>query len=297
MRKLAIVLAAIIGTAPAANMQTANQVEIVFGAYAVVVTGGHTMDIATIKRPYFGSEYEPHPLQLSIVAGTLDLAKTTVAPQHLPNGHGLGWDLKGLTVEVLNDGNPLPNEPIELPKYKDVPTCEATVPAEQINNRFFIPDLTRIANQQNVATDIESRLDGRLRVHGGTLKVTELVPGCFEFKKDGTTVRKQRIANGRRGLTYTHSFGQRVMLRLTRNDKPLGDVAFAPEGGRVRLAIFPRQMGESMAGRPIRHFKYFYSLLRNPVSDDDREIPTWLGGSDRPTSPGEACPPGFYEVP
>jgi hypothetical protein len=234
---------------------------------------------------------------VSIVEGTLDLGKTTIPPDVLPHSTTLGWDLTGVTVDVLSDGNPLPKEAIELPPYSNVATCEDTVPESQVNNRFFIPDLTRLSNQQQIAADVESRLDGRLRVMGGRLAVTKLVPGCFEFKKGGTTVRTQRIASGRSGLTYSHPVGQLVILRLSRKGQPVGDVGIVPRNGKVRLAIYPRHQGESMANRPIKHFKYFYALLRNSVAGDDREIPTWLGARESETSPGEACPPGFYEIP
>ena len=298
--RLFIVLAAVAGSVAAASMQnTANRFEIVFGGYAAVVTGGNTLDIATIKKPgIFSTDYEPHPLHLSIAIGTVELSKTTVLPETLGHGSEFGWDLTGLTVEVVSDGNPLPKDPITLPPYSNVSTCETNIPDDQINNRFFIPDLSRIANQQALKEDLESRLDGRLRVHGGTLAVTALVPGCFEFKKDGKPVgTPQRIANGRKGLTYTHPMGEMLVLRLSKKGKLVGDVAIVPRGNRVRLAIYPRHLGESMANRPIKHFKYFYSLLRNSVDDDERLIPTWLGARDSSVSPGEACPPGLYEIP
>ena len=278
------------------STQTTNSLEIVMGGgYAMVVTGRQTLDVSPLEKPnIFALDYMHHPMKLVVEIGLLDPRKTTL-PTTSVGGGRTGWDLSGRPVDVLDGDTPFPMENIELPTYTAVTGC-GDVPASEVNNRYFLPDLPKMANQTALDRNWKDRLEGALTVHGGRLAVTHLTPGCFEFRADGRPVQTRRLASGVDGVTYSHAFASSITLRVypdAKKQTTLGDIVLIPEGNRIRLALNTRDSSPSMKDHPIKHFKYFYDLLSQSV--DHRQIPTWLGADSAHVTPGEACPPGFFE--
>lgn len=294
MRIVALAAFLMGGALAMTSAQGGNTLEVVFGGgYAFVLAKGDTLDIATIKKPSSGAtDYMHHPLKMAVTKGTIDLSKTTVPPVSLGDG-SLGWNFTGRTVTVLDNGQEFPNEKVTLPEYKAV-DCGQVKP-EDVNNRYFLADITRIAKQTMLQDQPKTLFDGLITLHGGTLEVKKLSRGCYTFVKDGVPVRKQRLADGIAGVQYSHAFsGERLVLKMSGNGKE-DEIHIVPNGEqKIRLEIESRH---SMTPKPgsIKFFKHFYRLLHDKVSH--MEIPDWDGNTEGPVTPGEACPPGFYIIP
>ena len=302
MRMVAAVAMVVGGVLAMTHAQGGSTLEILFGGgYAFVVSNGHTLEIATIKKPTQGaSGYVHHPLKLTVMTGTIDEAKTTIKAVPLGDGTS-GWDLTGRTVTVLDNGQEFPNESVTLPERKPVGDC-APVEREDINNLYFVPDVTMIAKQNRLQDDPSAFFDGALTLHGGTIAITKLSPGCYTFRRDGVPVRKQRLVNGVGGIQYSHGFGgDRIVLKLVGKAGKTDEIHIKPDAQqKIRLDIESRHAGVSKPG-PINFFRHFYRLLHDNVLH--MEIPTWddqdvdkTRDKRQEKTPGEACPPGFYFV-
>jgi hypothetical protein len=268
------------------------------GGYAFVLSDGNkSLNVGPIEKPHFYSlDYKLHPLKLSVSKGLID-PKTTVPTETIGHDNSalVGWDLTDRIVEVTVDGDVLENEPIKLPEYKAANEC--TSQEQEVNNRYFFADITRIAGDKVLHDDWRTRLAGRVILGGGELSITALARGCFEFSKNGGT---RRLANGLVGTQYTHDFtGKNITLNIKKNNKDetsLGSIIIVPQDGVVQFSFQTHHGMQSAVGKAIKHFKHYYWLFKADIHDDKRQIPTWLDSREGNVTPGEACPPALYEA-
>lgn len=283
-----------------------TKLEIVLGGgYAVVVTDSHqTLDVGPIRRPRKSAPgYMLHRMKLAVEAGLVDQARTTVPTRRIGVGTDptVGWDLTGFNVDVLtSSGSVLPNAAIALPAPAPLgATCDEAMPAS--NNRNFLPDILAMSGTTALVADWKSRLQGRLTLHGGALSVNKLAPGCFTFYQQNTAKDTRRLADGQKGLSYTRDVpGNEVTLKLTdAAGKVAGLIVLRADGGAIRLTINTHDTMNPAPNSMITHFRYFYELVapRRTQATPVRQIPKWLGVKTTVATPGEACPPGFFEVP
>lgn len=279
-----------------------TRLEIVLGGgYAVVVTDSHqSLDVGPVRKPHwFSTQYMTHRMKLGVDVGLVDQARTTVPTQRIGVGSDptVGWDLTDFTVELWVNGAALPKANIDLPPYSAVASCDESSLAS--NNRHFLPDMLGLAGRKALVSDWKTRLQGRLTVHGGALSVNRLAPGCFTFIQQGVAKNTKRLADGQKGLLYSRGIeGDELTLKLTDGaGKVAGNIVLKPISGVIKLTMNTHDTMNPAVNTMIEHFKYFYELLDPSLSSPARQIPKWLGVSVGGVTPGEACPPGFFDVP
>ena len=299
----------VMGTEPA-SAQT--KLEIVLGGgYAVVVTEGHqSLDVGPIRKPsVFSTKYMLHRMKLAVDAGLVDQARTTVPTQRIGVGNdpAIGWDLTDFNVELWVNDAPLPKANINLPAPVGLgPDCDQSIPAS--NNREFLPDIPALSGSTGLVADWKRRLQGRLTLHGGALSVNKLAPGCFTFYQHAVAKGTRRLADGQKGLLYARDLpSDELTLRLTdAAGKVMGKIVLRSDAGVIKLTMNTHDSMNPMANTMIDHFKYFYELLApvpraavsaQKIPNSARQIPKWLGVKVGGVTPGEACPPGFFDLP
>jgi hypothetical protein len=278
-----------------------NLVMVIGGGYSLAIsTNGYEFSLGKLKKPGgFEPEFKHHPLNVALTHGAIH-SETTIPPETLKHESAshLGWKLTGASIEVLDGDAPFPQEKVKVPDYTKV---DCNPDEQQVNNRYFLPDLMRITQQKEYAESLPGLHEGRLVTHGGELKVVKLAIGCFEFRKKNQPVETKRLAHGIEGVQWSHAFTKdRIKLKVTRRDNTVGYIVLLPDNGKVQLNIHTHEMGTTSPNKPIKHFKYFYKLLKRDVPSDEQQIPTWVLNKARGEieaarkTPGEACPPGFY---
>lgn len=222
------------------------------------------------------------------------------------NDPTVGWDLTGYSVELMVNDAVLPRSAITVPSSSPLgASCDESIAAS--NNRNFLPDILAMSGSTGLVADWKARLQGRLTLHGGSLSVNKLAPGCFTFYDKNTAKDTRRLADGQKGLLYTRDIAaNELTLRVADGaGRVVGHIVMRPDAGAIRLTLNTHDTMNPAANSLIEHFKYFYELVASGQagsaqaarSASSRQIPKWLGVKSGGVTPGEACPPGFFDVP
>jgi hypothetical protein len=283
---------------------TPKPINVIFGGgYAFVWSkSSKQLEVGTIRKPHwYSTDYRLHRMKLYVTNGTIE-PTTTVPTESIGSGNDikLGWDITDRVVTI--DGQATSG--VELPPYTPDDDCKD---GTESNNRYFLPEPQKLAGQTDLATDWEKRLRGHLSLKSGTLKVTSLA-GCFALYEGETEKSRRFFANGMDGIKYSSTFTDGSITFRVVDDKAhdVGIIVIAPKNGSVTVSISTEEMAGTIQGPlRIKHFKHFYWLLDKDV--DKQIIPVWLGDDKAralaklqgygEATPGEACPPGLYEIP
>lgn len=244
---------------------------------------------------------EPHRMRLEINRGDIKA------------GSDVGdWD-QALQTWQLNDNDydlKLTNFSggVQVPASTAPGDCKNPVPGNMANNLALIPNISQIASDLGANTELSTdRADygNRVAFDGGTVFLRS-VASCFEYAAKGAPKHQQYFTNGQRSVQLEGMFDKQTPFKIS-----------VTKGGTTKyIEIAPDSRGviELSFGRPLcltckplgmndelKHFQRFFNLFKKNPNNYKWPKPmkkAGLGlGFARAMTPGDECPPGWYEEP
>lgn len=263
---------------------------------------GQSVTLGTLdmpKKSVSPDHYHAHPMFLRLTKGSFDQTQSTHQQSEAENGTK-AWNLEGFAVAIRPDGHEQTDHTLAAPAWKKPADPCASPTGADVDNWFYVPDLLRLFPGSKPADPVEQMI-ARITLDRGTLRVNEIVPGCFSFKDkrgEGTLKARRLTVHGHNGVVYsTEEAAQYVDLVLN----PLSGgnpkrIRLLPQDGVVELVLRTERDENAAPKVPMKFFHAYHSLIVNslgkPIAVDRHLIPIWEGTTQQlGVTPGGECPP------